>query len=59
MKTINLIGFLVLSIITQILLFPIRLLKKIFKMVIVIFKILENTTQHLIHEVEKEVLKKH
>tara|TARA_R110002051_G_scaffold27590_1_gene66214 strand:- start:166 stop:345 length:180 start_codon:yes stop_codon:yes gene_type:complete len=59
MKTINLIVFLIVSIITQILLIPIRILKGVFKVVITIFKIFENTTQHLIHEVEKEVLKKH
>ena len=58
MKTINLIVFLIVSIITQISLLPIRILKGVLKVVITLFKILENTTQHLIHEVEKEVLKK-
>jgi hypothetical protein len=58
MKTINLIVFLIVSIITQILLLPIRTLKGVLKVIITLFKILENTTQHLIHEVEKEVLKK-
>lgn len=58
MKTVKLIGFLLLSILLQILLTPFRLLKFCFTILIKIFKILESTLEHLILEIKKEVLKK-
>lgn len=56
MKTIKLIGFLLLSIIVQISLIPFRLVKLIFTFLIVVFKILESTMEHIISEIKKETI---
>lgn len=58
MKIIKLIITLLVSIITQILLFPLRVVQFIFNFFEKLFYILKNTTTHLIKQIEEVVIKK-